>query len=157
MPREAKISEELATFLESGLSIVVATRDGALEPSGANGWAAAVSADGTRLTVHLYEDAARAMLANLEAHPEIAIDFDLPTSHRACQVKGRFLDARASRADERAGIDRQVAAFGRDLGAIGVPASMLAGWVTWPCRAIDLHVTQVFEQTPGPGTGEPLK
>jgi hypothetical protein len=154
---EAKISGELAAFLESGLSIVVATRDGAMEPSGAAAWAAAVGAGGARLTVFLYEDAAKAMLANLESHPEIALDFDRPTTHRACQVKGVYVSSRRARPAEKALVERQIEGFSRDLEAIGIPREMCAGWTTWPCRAVELRVTQIFEQTPGPGTGEPLR
>ena len=41
--------------------------------------------------------------------------------------------------------------------AMGLPRAMLDGCKAWPCTAIDVQVTQLFEQTPGPGTGEPLK
>ena len=36
--------------------------------------------------------------------------------------------------------------------AIGIPRAMSASAETWPCIALDIRVTQVFEQTPGPGT-----
>lgn len=155
---QAKISAELATFLESGLSIVVATRDGDLQPDGAVAWAARVHEGGTRLTVYLHEMAARQMLRNLEKHPAIALDFDLPTSHRACQVKGNCRSSRPARDDERAIVDRQIEGFGTDLEGIGIPREMTnVAWQTWPCMALEVEVTHLFEQTPGPGTGEPLK
>jgi hypothetical protein len=157
LPKPQTIPDELATFLESGLSIVVATRDGALQPDGAVAWAARVHDDRRRMTVFLHEQAVREMLANLESHPEIALDFDRPTSHRACQVKGLHVRARRARASERALVERQVHAFAADLEAIGIPLAMTAGWNTWPCMALELRVTQLFEQTPGPGTGEPLR
>jgi hypothetical protein len=34
---------------------------------------------------------------------------------------------------------------------------MTAGWKFWPCVAIDLRVTELYEQTPGPGAGELLR
>jgi hypothetical protein len=154
---EALISEELAGFLESGLSITLATRDDELQPDGAIAWAARVHDDRAHLTVFLYEKAAAAMLRNLASHPEMALAFDLPTSHRACQVKGLFLSSRRARTAERAEVKRQVEGFIADLEAIGIPRAMTAGWTFWPCVALELRVTQLFEQTPGPGAGEPMR
>jgi hypothetical protein len=112
---------------------------------------------GTHLSVFLYEKAAAAMLRNLERHPEIAIVLDQPTSHRACQVKGTFLSARPARTDEREEIERQVGLFRTDLEGIGLPAAMTAGWALWPAVAFRVQVEHVYEQTPGPGTGGPLR
>jgi hypothetical protein len=150
------ISEPTAAFLEAGLSITLATRDGELQPDGAAAWAARVHEDRTRLTLFLYEEAARGLLPNLKAHPEIAAVFDQPTTHRACQVKGRFLSARRARAAERGEIERQADGFAAELEAIGIPRVMTGGWKRWPCTALEMQVTHLYEQTPGPGAGEPL-
>jgi Pyridoxamine 5'-phosphate oxidase len=147
------LDEDLARFLESGLAITVATRDGEMQPDGSWAWAVRVEDGGSELSVFLYEEAAAAMLRNLTAHPEIAIVVDQPTSHRACQVKGTFLSSRPARPEERAEIERQVGLFRADLGVIGLPAGLTAGWVLWPATALRVRVTDVFEQTPGPGTG----
>jgi hypothetical protein len=150
------IGEELAAFLRSGLAITVATRDGELQPDGAWGWAVEVEDGGREILLYLYEAAAAAMLRNLERHPEIAAVLDQPTSHRACQVKGRFLSARPALPAERATVERQVEAFRRDLEAIGIPPRLSADWKVWPAVALRVEVQEVFEQTPGPGTGGPL-
>ena len=151
------ISEELAAFLESGLSIVVATRDGELQPDGAAAWAARVHADRTHVTLFFYEDAAARVLRNLKDFPQIAIDFDRPTTHRACQVKGELISSRPAGEEDRPEIERQIDAFSCDLEAIGIPRAMFAGWKTWPCTAMQVRATALFEQTPGPGTGERLR
>ena len=151
-----RIDDELARFLASGLAITVATRDGDLQPDGAWAWAVRVGEGGTELTVFLYEEAAAAMLRNLETWPEIALVLDQPTSHRACQVKGRYVSSRRARAAERAEIERQVEAFRDDLEGIGLPRALNAGWRFWPAVALRVEVTDVFEQTPGPGAGAPL-
>ena len=151
------IDDALARFLESGLAITVATRDGELQPDGSWAWAVRVEDGGSELSVFLYEEAAAAMLRNLTGHPEIAIVLDRPTSHRACQVKGTFLSSRPAAPEERVEIERQVGLFRTDLGAIGLPAGLTAGWVLWPATALRVRVTDVFEQTPGPGTGGRLR
>lgn len=154
---KARIGEELAGFLQSGLAITVATRDDALQPDGSWAWAVRVEEAGTHLAVFLYEKAAAAMLRNLTVHPEIAIVLDQPTSHRACQVKGTFLSAEPARTEDRAEVERQVGLFRADLEGIGLPAAMTAGWAFWPAVALRVRVEHVYEQTPGPGTGGPLR
>jgi hypothetical protein len=151
------ISDALAAFLESGLSVTVGTRDGLLNPGGARAWAVRIHEDREHLTVFLYARAATAMLRNLEAHPEIALGFDRPIDNRACQVKGLYRSSRRARPAERAEVERQVDGFLTQLETIGIPRAATAGWTTWPCTAITLRVTQLFEQTPGPGAGEPLR
>jgi len=151
------ISPELAAFLESGLPITVATRNGELEPDGAWAWGASVNEDRRRLTVYLRSESAAPLLANLASHREMAMVFDRPADHRACQVKGRFLSSRKARANERAALDQQVGGVRRQLGAIGIPGGMTAAWRWWPCVAFEIEVTHLFEQTPGPGAGEPLR
>lgn len=150
------IPDELAGFIESGLPMTVATRDGELEPDGAWAWAVRVHDDRRGMTVFLHEQAAAAMLRNLADHPEIAIVLDRPIDHRACQVKGVFTASRPATEDERPLVERQIAGLRGALQAIGIPPAMSEAWSWWPCRALELRVTQLYEQTPGPGAGEPL-
>lgn len=150
------ISEPVAEFLGHGLSITIATRDGDLQPDGAPAWAVLVEDDREHLTVFVFEQAAPAVLGNLERHPEIAVLFDRPTEHRAFQAKGRFVSSRPAGPRERAEVERQVDAFRGELDAIGIPRALTAGWSYWPSVAIRFRVEQLFEQTPGPGAGEPL-
>jgi hypothetical protein len=157
VPTPLRISDEFARFLESGLAITVATRDGELQPDGTSAWAVRVSEDRQHLTIFLHEKGAAAMLRNLAAHPEIAAVLDRPSDHLACQVKGLFVSSRRARADERPHVERQVGSFAADLETIGIPRDMTAGWQCWPCTALKVRVTAMFEQTPGPGTGEPLR
>lgn len=157
MTSQATISAELAAYLESGLSITVGTRDGELNPDGARAWAVRIDPDGAGLTVFVHAQAAASLLRNLESHPEIALAFDRPVDNRACQVKGIFQSSRRARAGERREIERQADGFLAQLETIGIPRALTAGWQVWPAVAIQLRVTELFEQTPGPGAGEPLR
>ena len=150
------ISAELAEFLESGLSITAGTRDDQLQPDGARAWALRVHDDRTHLTVYFYSQAAPAMLKNLEVCPLLALSIDRPADSRACQIKGTLVASRRGRAAERAEVNRQVDGFLEGLATVGIPRAMTAGWQFWPCVAVDIRVTQLFEQTPGPGAGDPL-
>ena len=155
--RAAPISDELAAFLESGVSIAIATRDGDLEPDGAAGLAARVHEDRTHITLYVHTRAGSALVRDLERHPQIAVLFDLPSSHRACQVKGEFTGSRRARVSEQNEVMRQGEAFRADLELIGIPRVLTGHWTSWPCVALELRAAQVFEQTPGPGTGGLLK
>jgi len=147
------ISDELAAFLECGLSITMATRDPDLEPDSASALAARVHGDRTHVSVFMHSRDARAMLRNLEEQPEIAVLFDLPSTHRACQLKGTFTASRKATSSEKREVTRQAEAFRTDLEAIGIPKALTAEWKSWPSVAIEFRVAQIFEQTPGPGTG----
>lgn len=150
------LTPELATFLESGLSIVVGTRDASLRPDGAAAWAIRAHDDGVHLTVFMHVENVSRLMPNLTVCPQVAVTMDLPTTHRACQVKGDVVSIRAALDDERPEVERQLDAFNRDLEALGIPRVMFSGWKAWPCSAIVVRATDVFEQTPGPGTGERL-
>jgi hypothetical protein len=40
--------------------------------------------------------------------------------------------------------------------AVGVPSSLVEAWITEPALAVEVKVTDVFHQTPGPGAGDKL-
>ena len=42
------------------------------------------------------------------------------------------------------------------LAMIGLPVATLEGWDAWPCVAIRVRVTALFNQTPGPNAGAVL-
>lgn len=151
------ISDELAAFLESGLPSTLASRDGDLQADGVWVWGARVHDDRRHLTIYLRPESAESMLQNFRAHPEVAVVFDRPHDHRACQVKGQFESIRSAADNERSHVEQQVEGVRAHLERVGIPRAMTAAWNSWPCTALDIVVTHLYEQTPGPGAGEPLK
>ncbi len=151
------IPEELCRFFERGLSIHVATRDGELRPDGSAAWAARVHPDRQRITVYLHEASAAAMLRNLQRHPEIAVLFERPSEHSGWQVKGRFASSRPAAEEEKAEVLRQAEGFREELRVIGLPRALTEAWALWPCVAIEFDAEAIFQQAPGPGSGERLK
>jgi hypothetical protein len=147
------IDRQLAAFLEEGLGIHLGTRDRRLQPNGARGLALTVDADGTHVTVYLAEVAARRLLGDLESSGQAAVSVGRPIDERACQVKGGFVEARLADDGERRLVAGQWSAYQSALEQIGIPRVMSAAWPTWPAMAIRLRVTDLFEQTPRPGTG----
>jgi hypothetical protein len=148
------LPEGFAEFLESGVSISIATRDAGLTPYGTRIFGVKVDPDGSHVTAFLTSKTAGPILENLEANGQVALCFDRPSDSRACQIKGVFVESRRCRPSERAEIDRQAGGFFADLETIGFPSALLSGWVRWPAVAVRFRVTDVFHQTPGPGAGE---
>jgi hypothetical protein len=150
------ISRELTGFLEQGLDIHIATRDGQLQAWGARAVAASVSADGLYLTVFVPEVAADRVLQHLEANGQAAVVFGRPTDDRACQVKGVFHESRRASVGDRGIVEAQWEACLRQFERIGIPRITTEGWATWPAVAVTLKATALFEQSPGPQAGTPL-
>jgi hypothetical protein len=151
------IDTELAAFLQEGIAIQLGTRNARLEPNGARVVAVTVEGDGRHLVAYVPDAAAPQVLPDLEANGQAALVFARPPDERACQVKGTFTSARPASEAERAGVLAQWDRWLDRLAAIGVPRATLEPWITWPCTAIRLRVTAIFDQTPGPNAGAPLR
>ena len=151
------IGTELAAFLQEGVGIHIGTRNAALEPNGSRALAVKVEEDGRHLVVYVARVAAERLLPDLEANGQAAVGFGRPIDDRACQVKGRFISTRPAKASERAEVERQADNFCADLEGIGIPRALSSGSQIWPCATIQMQATELFEQTPGPGAGEPLR
>jgi hypothetical protein len=72
-------------------------------------------------------------------------------------VKGVVVDVRDATDEERPRVAAQWESFQANLEQIGIGRAGYAAWVTWPCVAVRLRVTALFEQTPRPGTGGSLR
>jgi hypothetical protein len=150
------ISTDLAAFIESGVTIHVATRSARLVPDHVRGAGVRVEAGRGELTVFLPEATAATSVANVEDNGRIAVAFSRPIDHRSFQVKGRVLSVSAADPDDRAVVDRYRAALVDTYATVGVPPAVSWRIASWPCRAIRFRVESVYVQTPGPGAGAPL-
>lgn len=102
-------------------------------------------------------DAAVARLrAALEVSRQAAVNVGRPVDDRACQVKGVLEGIQPADAADRQIIESQWRGFLDQLMLIGIAPDAIGAWVTWPAVAIELRVTAVFEQTPGPLAGTAL-
>jgi hypothetical protein len=150
------IDEELAAFLEEGIGIQIGTRDAALAPNGARVVAVRVEESGTHIEAFLPERAAVQVVPDLEANGQAALVFARPPDERSCQVKGVFEGKRAAGAADERFVREQWQRWLERLATIGLPVATLEGWEAWPCVAIRVRVTALFNQTPGPNAGAVL-
>jgi len=150
------IQKELAAFLEEGIAINIATRSLSLRPNGARVVAVKVDDDGCHVTAFVPVDAMPLLAPDLEASGQAALVFARPPDERACQVKGEFAGSRPATEDERPFVADQWARWMRRLETIGLPRIAYESWQIWPCSAVRIRVTALFDQTPGPGAGKAL-
>jgi hypothetical protein len=148
------IPSTLVDLLQTGVSIVVGTRDASLMPECTRAWGIRVGKDGRSVTIFLTELISKTTLYNLRENGLVAISCTRPTDHVACQIKGRMRAIRPVGERDRKDSRQWHREFTEELVAIGVPAELCEALITEPALAVDIEVTEVFHQTPGPGTGE---
>jgi len=150
------IDPELAAFLQSGLSLVVGTRDAGLVPEVSRAVGLRVEAGGAEATVFLPVGTCAQTRANLEANGRIAVTGSRPADHRTVQLKGAVVAIREADERDRADIERYRLDLTGVLGFVGVPPRLTARIQAWPCHAVRFRVEALFQQTPGPGAGAAL-
>lgn len=150
------IDKGLAAFLEEGLAIHIGTRDADLEPDGSRVTAIKAEEDGRHVIVYVPKAAEARVLPNLEANGQGAVVLVRVHDERSCQIKGIFAGARTAGEAERAFVTDQWDRFIQNIEQIGLPRAVTGHWKMWPCLAVRLRVTALFDQTPGPQAGATL-
>jgi hypothetical protein len=151
------ISEELAEFVQSGVSIQIGTRDARLTPDCIRLVGARVEPGREEVTVFVPHATGATSIANLRENGRIAVCFSRPADHRSIQLKGRVVALDDAVPADRATVDRYRAGLVEVLAVLGLPPRTLLRMSHWPCVAARFHVESVFVQTPGPGAGDRLR
>jgi hypothetical protein len=151
-----ELNNELVDFLQSGVSILVATRDASFRPQCLRAMGAIVDHARSTFTLYLPEAVAGATLENLRENGQIAVTFSRPIDHRSVQLKGTCGAVRPSEEHDRAVQERYRAAFVEQLHAVGLPRTVSSRIRYKPSIAVEVTVAELYEQTPGPGAGRRL-
>lgn len=154
--------EELRTFLESGVSALVGTRDSALTPEITRAWGVRVGRDGRSVSLCVVESSGQKTVENLQANGQIAAAFCLSNNYRAVQLKGRCAEITEPGEEDWRAIERHRDSFIRSTESIGVPREL--GEELWLREVKDsaamikirFIAEEIFDQTPGPEAGSPL-
>src|SRR5512139_603637 len=112
------IDDQLAAFLTRGNSIVVATRNAALQPHATRGCGIWVTAP-DRVAVLLPRATSSESLTNLRDNGDVAICVSSPFDFDTVQLKGRYLGAADASPDDVLLSERQLRAFGDAAGRFG--------------------------------------
>ncbi|HEY0714742.1 MAG TPA: pyridoxamine 5'-phosphate oxidase family protein [Polyangia bacterium] len=150
------ITPETAAFLAGPNSIMVASHDEHLVPAIARAWRITCH-DGDRVTADLPTASSTEVLAQLARDGRIAIVAELSTTHRTLQIKGRTLAIAPTPDEQRPAVEAAAEAFFAVCEQLGLPRRLTDRAVRWPTTSIEVQIDQVFEQSPGPGAGEPWR
>jgi hypothetical protein len=154
-----QLSEELATFVAGPRFSHAGTRDKDLVAGYHIVMGVRASADRRQLLLNVPGPYAVSLRANAADNGQIAVGCSEAETHRTYQFKGRVVDVRDANAEDLASRDGWVAAMKPGLLAHGWTglADVLEYVKAAPLVTVTMTVEQVFDQTPGPGAGEPLK
>ena len=156
--RDPPLDADLAAFIQGGVSVVVAARNADCIPDVVRGCGCRVSRDRRQVTVLVEPDRAGKLLEDIAANGMVAVVFSQPSTHRTIQLKGS--DARVARvtAADRSVAARHLRDWSEDLCRIGyTPEFAHAVRGAAPrLAAIAFTPSAAFQQTPGPGAGQPI-
>jgi hypothetical protein len=152
------LDADVVALLEGGCGLIVASvgADGA--PHASRGWGLdVVAVEPCRVRLLLDADDERA-IANLVEGRAVAITgADVPTL-RAVQLKGTSAGVEPSRDGDTDRVARHVEVFHTDITATdGTPRAILDRMTPDVVVAVVVDVAEVYDQTPGPGAGEPVE
>ncbi len=150
------IDAELASHIEAGIAIVVATRDDDMRPQITRGWGASVTDDGAALTLCVAAAEGSRTLDNLRANGAIAVTFCSPTTYHTVQAKGVATDLRQPEEPDLARRDEHIEDFLDQGEQVGLERELARRLTRGEVVAVTVAVRELYQQTPGPGAGTPL-
>ena len=153
------LDEDHASFIQGGVSVVVATRDAGLVPQVARGCGCRVSRDRRRVTVLVEPARVGTLLEDIASSGLVAVVFSQPSTHRTIQLKGTDARQLQVTAADRAVAARHLESWVAELTRIGYReefARVVRGLADRGLAAITFTPSAAFQQTPGPGAGERL-
>lgn len=154
--RPTLLTPELIAHIESGVSLILATRDAALRPHSARALGARVEADGT-VTVFLPTAVGGRSVANLRDNGRLAVAMSRIADHHTVQLKGAVVRMELADATQRQRVERYRQALAPELALAGLPEHVVFRLAHWPAVAITVRPAALFDQTPGPRAGHLLR
>lgn len=149
-----------AAFIQSGVSVIAASRNGRNETTLTRALGCRVSADRCHVTVFVSATQSGALLADVRANGAVAVVFSQPSTHRTIQLKGTDAAVGELVADDPhliADYRRRMVTELRHPGFDEPFTRALLSAVPGDIVAVTFTPSAAFLQTPGPKAGTPLK
>ena len=155
------ISADHAQFIQSGVSIILASANARRIPSVGRALGCRLSASGDSLELFLIATKVIPLLDDLRAGQPVAVTFTRPSTHRTLQIKAPLAKLLPARMDDRPVIARYLQDFTADVDVImgGSQSALLRAALGLPEEVnvrLVLQPTALYEQTPGPLAGQAL-
>lgn len=151
--RAMLIPESVVASLSGGLSLLVATCDANARPVCCRGVGLLVWENRQGVTVYLPRATSAPLVANLAQHPAVALVLSRPNDYHTVQLKGAATRVEEAGEGARVTVEGFMEAFGSLVDDLGVPRHLWERVTHWPCVAVEVAVSEVYLQTPGPGAG----
>jgi len=146
-----------ADFMQSAVSMSLASRNAGLRPSVTRGLGCRVSPDG-EVRVYVDADVSQALLRDIDDSGHVAAVFSDVVRHRTLQVKASVARIAALDAEDERIAEAYASRFAAILVGAGYPAAVPAALLGATRRvAVVFRPHDGFEQTPGPQAGQRLE
>jgi len=142
---------------EEGMSLYAGSVSSDGLPAGCRAVALRTNRELTEITVYLPMATSHDVIANIAATKRLAIVATYPPDHFAVQLKGTTTAVRLAADDESEFVHARLNTFVDVLHRIGIPRRIASSINCWPAFAVDMKVEEMFEQTPGPKAGTPIR
>lgn len=159
MEDELVLSPAMAAFLQSGVSVRLASSTGGFRPVVGRALGASVDQDRRHVHLVLAERPSGPILQAVRETGVLAAAFTRPITHRSIQLKTTAARVEPALPGDAELIARQGSGFVLELTELGYPASLIEAIRTYepgPLVRVSFAVAGAFDQTPGPGAGEPV-
>ena len=153
-----RLSDEVAAFVESGLSIILGVVGPDRRAHAGRALAARIGAEG-RLRLICPEEGNDMVLATARAGGPIAVTLSAPMSHRTLQIKGSSCRLEPAEPQDTTAMRLQTEAFAAILGAVGHSTAFVQAFSDYRSSTLfvlSFPMQEMFEQTPGPGAGRSI-
>lgn len=154
------IDAELAAFMESGISLNLASCDRALAPSVARAIGCRVTDGGRTVRLLVSRQQCLRVLDHIEQTGRVAVVVSRPSTHRTVQLKAEGARIDNACADDLAAVHRYLDSFPAELAPMHYDPAMIRAFLMCPdddVRAVVFTPCSAFLQTPGSGAGRELK
>jgi hypothetical protein len=142
---------------EAGTSVLVGTAGAGAVPACCRGIAIRIDPDCRRATAFVPVATSRDVIANAAATKRAAFVVTRPIEHSSIQMKGTVETIRLATDAEEPFVRQALEEFAGVLDTIGMPKRLTRALTYWPAFAIELTVSELYDQTPGPRAGTPLR
>jgi hypothetical protein len=147
------IPEPLVSFLESGISVLIGSASLDLRPSCARVVGTHVSTDRSTLTVLVPEIPGHEVLKDLELSRRAAVLYTRAIDNRSIQLKGDVSTIRPATEAELIRARNTRKELATMLALIGLPRNITERLAIHPLRAVEIRISSLYRQTPGPDAG----
>lgn len=151
------IPDRLRKCVQSGHSVIVATADSERVPATCRAVAIKTNDDFETVTVYLPAATSHETMANIATTRRLAVACSEVSTHETTQIKGVTRAVRLAPKEDEAFVRERIDAFAASLEAIGMPRNVTRRLAHWPALAVDVTIEEIFDQTPGPNAGTPLR